>query len=711
MERLFIAKKHSDSEGLGSHDLTEVEEIYQFETMLSNLSTQFVELPADQIDRKIEEGLKFIAEVLRIDRCSVAQLNRERTELRITHVFAAEGVNPLLGVILNEQQPWYTKQLLDFKTIVMADITELPEEAFNEKAHCRQQGIRSMALIPLVVGDTFLGVVGFAALTSTRQWPQKLVQRLKMVASVFANAIMRKRSNALIDELLRFETMLSDLSARFVEISADNIDREITKGLKLIAEVLRIDNCTVAQINQEKSELGVSHSYAGVGVRVMSDAIISQQKSWVYQSLMRGKTMVFSSIEEFPVEAMKEKERCRTLGIQSIALIPLVVSDQFLGLVSFSAINSGRQWPDQLVQRLTSVGSVFANALMRKRSEQKLRTALTEIKDLKDKIEAENTYLRQEIRLQHEHKDFIGQSEPIRYVLNRAEQVAGTDSSVLILGETGTGKELLAQTIHNLSNRVRQPMILVNCAALPSNLMESELFGHEKGAFTGAQSRRIGRFELADRSTIFLDEIGELSLEMQAKLLRVLQQNHFARLGGNDIITTDVRVIAATNRDLLQLVNLGEFRMDLYYRLNVFPIVLPPLRNRQEDIPELVHFFIKEFSEKLGKQVTSISQSSMRKLQKCHWPGNIRELKNIIERAMIISPGHILEVELPESGAVAKTNGVTLEEVQKNHILEILKLTNWRIRGNNGAAETLGLKPTTLEARMSRLGIKRAKKR
>jgi len=288
--------------------------------------------------------------------------------------------------------------------------------------------------------------------------------------------------------------------------------------------------------------------------------------------------------------------------------------------------------------------------------------------------------------------------------------VANIDTTVLVLGETGTGKELLAQTVHNLSHRKKRPMILVNCAALPSNLVESELFGHEKGAFTGAHSKRIGRFELADDSTLFLDEIGELSLELQAKLLRVLQFNQFERLGGNKTITTDVRVIAATNRDLLQLVNSGEFRMDLYYRLNVFPIVVPPLRNRKEDIPELIRFFVKEFCVKMGKQIGTISQNSMQKLQNYHWPGNIRELKNIIERAMIVTTGSIQKIELPEPHTSVNTRVRALVDIQRNHILDVLNTTNWRIRGKNGAAEILGLKPTTLEAKMARIGIRRVRR-
>jgi formate hydrogenlyase transcriptional activator len=350
---------------------------------------------------------------------------------------------------------------------------------------------------------------------------------------------------------------------------------------------------------------------------------------------------------------------------------------------------------------------VFANALMRKQSEQRLHKAFSEIQMLKDRLEAENTFLRKEINLQAAHEEIIGQSEAIRHVLSQAEQVAGTDTTVMLLGETGTGKEIFAQAIHKLSHRKTRAMVAVNCAALPSNLVESELFGHEKGAFTGADTKRIGRFELADGSTLFLDEIGELSIPLQVKLLRVLQEGQFERLGGHQTITSDARLIAATNRDLLQAVHSGEFRMDLYYRLNVFPIVLPPLRERRDDIPSLVWFFVRQFCEKMGKRIETIHRSSMQVLQNYNWPGNVRELKNFIERAVIITSGRALQIELPGNPGAMHQQIRSLDQAQKEHILKILKLTDWRIRGKNGAAEVLALKPTTLESKMARLGIKR----
>ncbi|MCH9007238.1 sigma 54-interacting transcriptional regulator, partial [candidate division KSB1 bacterium] len=279
-----------------------------------------------------------------------------------------------------------------------------------------------------------------------------------------------------------------------------------------------------------------------------------------------------------------------------------------------------------------------------------------------------------------------------------------------ILGETGTGKELLARAVHNLSDRRDRPLVKVNCAALPANLIESELFGHEKGAFTGAVARKIGRFELADGGTIFLDEIGDLSLELQSKLLRVLQEGEFERVGNPQTTKVDVRIISATNRDLEKAIEDGSFREDLYYRLNVFPIQSPPLRERKEDIPILVRHFIKKFTAKTGKKIETVPQKVMDALQGYHWPGNVREVENIIERAVIISPGKQLKLEdwLSKTVISSKASHIsTLEEFEREHILEVLELARWRVSGESGAAKVLGLKPTTLEARMKKLGITR----
>ncbi|WP_459917745.1 sigma-54-dependent Fis family transcriptional regulator [Desulfocicer niacini] len=513
-----------------------------------------------------------------------------------------------------------------------------------------------------------------------------------------------------VEERLRFETMLAELSTRFINLEATKIDTEIVCSLKQIVEILRIDRSSVAEFNSDKTKLRVTHAYAAPGVPRMPDIVINKQLPWYKKMLYNGRALVIDSPDDLPDEAWAEKAHFSQNKIKSSVLIPLAVAGTFLGVLGFVSVLSHQQWNDKLLQRFNLLGQVFANALMRKRAEEKLYRAFAEINQLKEHLEAENTFLKEEINLQHAHGEFIGQGPSINKVLAQVEQVAVTDSTVLILGETGTGKELLAQAIHNLSRCKNRTMITLNCAALPSNLVESELFGHEKGAYTGAQSKRIGRFELAHGSSLFLDEIGELPLDLQSKLLRVLQQKQFERLGGHESIISDVRIIAATNRNLMRAVETGEFRMDLYYRLNVFPITIPPLRERREDIPSLIWFFVKYFCEKMGKKIDYISNHTMKILQAHHWPGNVRELKNIIERAVIISPGNKLKVEIIQNPIPSDGANMTLNDVQKEHIVKVLKRTNWRVRGQKGAAEILDMKPSTLESRMMKLGIKRPSK-
>jgi len=336
--------------------------------------------------------------------------------------------------------------------------------------------------------------------------------------------------------------------------------------------------------------------------------------------------------------------------------------------------------------------------------------AYEEISRLRGQLEAENRYLQEEIKSDYNFEEIVGQSPALKRVFKAIETVAPAGTTVLILGETGTGKELVARALHNLSSRRGKALVKVNCAALPSGLIESELFGHEKGAFTGAVARKIGRFELAHGGTLFLDEIGDLPLELQPKLLRVLQEGEFERVGGSETTTVDVRVITATNRDLETAVREGRFRPDLYYRLNVFPIQLPPLRERKEDILLLVRYLAQRYGARLGKRIPAVSQATMDVLQAYPWPGNVRELENVIERAMILSEGP--ELDLSGSlrtigGGGVGTSVRTLEDIQREYIRLVLERTGWRVSGDGGAAELLGMKATTLEARMKKLGIKR----
>ena len=348
----------------------------------------------------------------------------------------------------------------------------------------------------------------------------------------------------------------------------------------------------------------------------------------------------------------------------------------------------------------------------RKKAEESLKTTYAEIKQLKDKLQAENVYLQKEIAHLFNFGEIIGQSQALAQVFSQVEQVAPMNATVLLLGETGTGKGVVATAIHNRSARKGRPLITVNCTTLPATLVESELFGRERGAFTGSDARQIGRFELADGGTIFLDEIGEMPMELQSKLLRVIQDGEFERLGSPRTIKTDVRIIAATNRNLVEEIKNGRFREDLYYRLNVFPITMPPLRQRKDDIPLLVNHFITKFNKKIGKKIETVSKDTINTLQKYHWPGNVRELESVIERAIIITQGTALQVLDKFDTSRKAEESVDLDnkaliDLEHDHILKVLQKTAWRIEGSNGAAVILGLNASTLRARMRKYGIVR----
>jgi len=343
-----------------------------------------------------------------------------------------------------------------------------------------------------------------------------------------------------------------------------------------------------------------------------------------------------------------------------------------------------------------------------KETEKELKDVIAELNNLKNQLQAENIYLREEIKSKHDFDDIIGESEPLMHTLYRIEQVASMDTTVLLEGETGTGKELFAMAIHNRSNRRNKPLIKVNCASLPASLIESELFGHEKGAFTGAIQKQIGRFELANGGTIFLDEIGEIPIELQSKLLRVLQEGEFERIGNPKTIKVNVRIIAATNRNLEEQISKKLFRKDLYYRLNVYPITIAPLRDRISDIPLLVKHFVEQFNHKMGKNIKRISQKTIKQLQAYSWPGNIRELENIIERAVILSTSSSLVIEqLLKPGFEEEGKLLPLAEYERQYIIKVLEKTYWRVDGAEGAARILDMHPETLRSRMRKLEIKR----
>ena len=527
--------------------------------------------------------------------------------------------------------------------------------------------------------------------------------------SVVEDITNRKQAEQALEERLKFETLLADISARFVNLPSDRIESEIEDTNHRICELLDIDRATLWQVSEEDpGMLLLTHLYQPQGITTPPDRMNARDFfPWTVQKILGGETVTISRMTDLPPEADRDRETFGAYSAKSGVYVPLSVGEApVFGLMTFAVLSEERSWQESVVNGFKLIAQVFANALERRRMDDRLQGHIQEIEELKERLEQENIYLQEEIKLLVEHTNIVGQSTAMKKVLSKAEQVAKTDSTVLLLGETGTGKDLLARAIHSMSLRKDRPLVTVNCASLPPTLIESELFGREKGAYTGALTRMVGRFEIADGSTIFLDEIGELPLDLQSKLLRILEDGTFERLGSTKPMHVNVRIIAATNRDIEQEVKDGKFRQDLFYRLNVFPIMIPPLRKRPEDIPSLVRAIVKEFQKKMGKEIESIPKKTMHALQSYSWPGNVRELRNVIEHAMIVSKSKSLEVHVPKPSSTETNATDNLHDVERMHLVAVLEKTGWRLAGPGGAAEVLGLKRTTLQAKMKKLGIK-----
>jgi len=500
------------------------------------------------------------------------------------------------------------------------------------------------------------------------------------------------------------------LSGRLARVHRNELAASIAEALQEIAGATGVDGCQLIEFTPAGS---VAKTYVpACSATAAGEPPVRPQEHWLLERLARGESVVVARLEDLPHDAIAARERARRSGCCSILGVPAFAGGEVACALVLDSARVRRPWPPALVDRIQLLSEIFGAGLRHERSEQALLASMTVIEQLNTRLEAENLYLKEEIKSQHDFDDIVGESAPLRLALTRIAHVAPTNSTVLLLGPTGSGKELFARAVHERSQRRDRPLVRVNCAALPPTLVESELFGHEKGAFTGAINARQGRFELADGGTIFLDEVGDLALDVQVKFLRVLQEGEFERVGSSRTKRVDVRVIAATHQALDLAVAEGRFRSDLYYRLCVYPICLPSLSERVDDIPRLVWFFIHRHQRELGRPISKVPQSVMDALQQYSWPGNIRELENVVERAMISSTGDTLRLdELLRFGgpvvarAAAATASDNLDGVQRSHIETVLERCGWRINGSGNAAERLGIHPNTLRFRMKKLGV------
>jgi len=560
-------------------------------------------------------------------------------------------------------------------------------------------GLRSLCALPLSTAHSRFGSLVFATKIADAYSPEE-VRFLSLVAGQIALAM---------DHALNFErlNLLLDLTNRVVsKLDLRELLREISGGIR------RVMQCDGVGVALSDPEIGQLRLYAfdhpgGKNIVHEGDIIAAEASETVFKAFQTGQPVGVAKVDS-AVEPLSAAE-----GLKSLYHLPLVSRERVLGVLSLcsSRENAFAEGDAAFVAQVANqMALAVDNAI-----------AYGEIASLKDKLAQEVIYLQDEIRTELKFEEIVGNSDALRRVLAELETVAPTDSSVLIYGETGTGKELIARAIHNLSSRQSNAFVKLNCAAIPTGLLESELFGHEKGAFTGAIAQRVGRFELANRGTVFLDEVGEIPLELQPKLLRVLQEREFERLGSTRTLRTDARLIAATNRDLAAMVEDQKFRSDLYYRLNVFPVRVPALRERREDIPLLVRHFVQQFSRRMNRSIETILSETMNTLVRYDWPGNIRELQNVIERAVIVSTGPVLKAPLDDlrtrvssaessnGGSASEDSGTmrgVLEDAERKQILSALKQAKWVVAGPKGAAALLGMKRSTLQAHMQRLGIR-----
>jgi len=760
----------------------------EFESLLSELSARFVNLPADKVDSAIEESQRAICECLGVDHSSVWQASpNEPGILLLTHLFRDPGLpSPPERMDGDTYFPWAQLKLRSKEIVNVPSTLHVPAEAATDSNTWQAYGIKSSLAFPLCVGDgPVFGVLAFDATIRERDWPPALVKRLQVLAQVFANALARERTEqALKDSEARLRLAAASASAGLwtLDLALGHVwATEKTKEILAFAPTDELDlpKFMSAVYPEDRDAVQraidnavVSGEERGVEYRIMRP---DGQIRWISSTgrLHRGESGLPNLLMGVSIDITERRQIQQALDATNEQLARIVSSamdaiiaiddqqrvvvfnlaaEKIFGCTAVDAIGSpidhfipqrfraahsehirsfsetgvtnrsmgtlgslwatranGEEFPIEASISQTLVGgkklftAIIRDVTESRRNQEELQKSYAEVRQLKERLQAESDYLQREIKDIGSYEEIVGQSEALRKVLRSVEQVASTDAVVLITGETGTGKELIARVVHQLSRRKERVMVKVDCAALPPTLIESELFGREKGAYTGALTRQIGRFETADGSTLFLDEIGELGVEVQAKLLRIVQDGEFERLGSPRTTRVNVRLIAATHRDLAERVKNGSFREDLFYRLSVFPIRVPPLRERLEDIPLLVTAFIREFEGKMGKKIRIVPSRAMDELQRYTWPGNIRELRNIIEHAVIVTTGEKLNLQMPKPVGVASMR--TLREAEYQHILSALERTGWRIKGRSGAATLLGMNSSTLYTAMRRLRI------
>ncbi|HOD35743.1 MAG TPA: sigma 54-interacting transcriptional regulator [Syntrophales bacterium] len=655
-----------------------LKERVSFENLITDLSASLVNTPPERVDDVIAESLHQICRFFDADHCSLLEVLPDTGRVHVAGMAERkERLQKGLRVDIDIEHPWTIQRIVERgEPVVFSSLEELPPEASVDRAAYGCSGTRALLGLPLRVGGRVTYLIELRSRHAGHEWPKVHISRLLVFGEMLANVLIHKR------------------------------DQEaLIRGERVLAEAERVGHLGswIWDIQKE------NHQWSDEFYRIFGfdpGAVHATYEAFLASVHPDDR----KAVDQANREAISDPGDAYSIDYR---VVRPDGSERVVHARSDVLF-------DENGKPVRMIGTLY-DITERKRAEEALEAAFDEIKMLKEQLEAENIYLREEVGLKKGFTEIVGGSDSIKYVMHRIRQVAPTRTTVLLEGETGTGKELFARLIHEASGRREQPFVNVNCAGLPPNLIESELFGREKGAFTGATVKQIGRFELADGGTIFLDEIAELPLELQAKLLKVIEDGEFERLGSPHSVKVDVRIIASTNRNLEEEISKGRFRKDLFYRLSVFPVTIPPLRQREGDIALLLKFFAERFGKRHGRGVKHFPQGTMKTLERYEWPGNVRELMNVVERAVIVSEGPELrladQIGTPKTGPVGQKASGHAEEretkglvdVEREHILKTLRETGWRIEGRRGAAEIIGMNPSTMRARMRKLGIKRPK--
>jgi transcriptional regulator with GAF, ATPase, and Fis domain len=646
----------------------ELRDRLRFETYLANVASRFQRLPASELSEAITESLQGLVETLDVDRSTIMEFSEDGASHRMTHGYARQGIQPPeFEMEMASVLPWYTAQLQRGQRVILDRLPEdLPEEAHAERSYVARVGMKSHVGLPLDVDREIVGCLAIGAFHRALAFAPEFMARLELLASVFAGALYRRRAETRLREAQDLSgTILASTPSAIALLDREGRVASVNEAWQVAAAR---GHCPGVRATKYE-DFGVCRS--GVAEGPGPDAFLAGIRAVLSGESARHETTL----------------RCACGERESAFHVTVTPLKEHRG------------------------GAVVTRTDITELEQAKaaLEASLQQVSGLKERLEAENVILKQEIRRSGDFEEIVGRSPALTVLLEQVRRVAPTDAPVLVLGETGTGKDLVARAVHYRSPRSGRPLVTVNCAALPSGLIESELFGYEKGAFTGALSRTAGRFEVADGGTLLLDEIGELPQDVQAKLLRVLQSGELERLGSSKTLRVDVRLVAATNRDLEREVREGRFRADLFYRLSVFPLTMPPLRNRPEDIPLLVWHFVARKQARLGRHIERVPDRLMRAFRAYDWPGNIRELENVVERALILSTGRTLATDSRFAANVhpdlSQPATALLSDVERRHIIDVLEQCGGKVAGKGNAAERLGLNRSTLLSRMKKLEI------